>query len=340
MQELNKREAIAAQLSYSHDGRWVPLPEWAQYLFTLGTIVSTTQGAAATKTVLAVALPTRAYAALLLATGVVLGRSIDPAGQGLGAEHFEMLCDLPIGTALIYSLDDQLAPAVFEGRKRFDVDVEDKVRIGVRIQKRAAGAGTLYLDEHQARAVQVRPGVDGEEAFRKRLPRLTGTAEARSRNQFLENLISHGGLTDFLTQPRLDTRLIGIANTLHKEVGLQLMSTGHAGRGEGTLQDLIRCRRFLSDGHAYRTDLTPSSASQLSQQFPYATVFDGALAYLRCRDECRGTHQIIALDRSAAHFHDATSIINQAYLNRANSDTLTLPSPAGIETLIFEEYQP
>ena len=338
MQELNKREAIAAQLSYSHDGRWVPLPEWAQYLFTLGTIVSTTQGAAATKTVLAVALPTRAYAALLLATGVVLGRSIDPAGQGLGAEHFEMLCDLPIGTALIYSLDDQLAPAVFEGRKRFDV--EDKVRIGVRIQKRAAGAGTLYLDGHQARAVQVRPGVDGEEAFRKRLPRLTGTAEARSRNQFLENLISPGGLTDFLTQPRLDTRLIGIANTLHKEVGLQLMSTGHAGRGEGTLQDLIRCRRFLSDGHAYRTDLTPSSASQLSQQFPYATVFDGALAYLRCRDECRGTHQIIALDRSAAHFHDATSIINQAYLNRANSDTLTLPSLAGIETLIFEEYQP
>ena len=338
MQELNKREAIAAQLSYSHDGRWVPLPEWARYLLTLGTIVSTTQGAAATKTVLAVALPTRAYAALLLATGIVLGRSIEPAGQGISAGHFEMLCDLPVGTALIYSLGDRLVPAVFEGQKVFGV--EGKVRIGVRIQKKAAGAGTYFLDDHQARAVQVRPGVDGEEAFRKRLPRLTGTAEARSRNQFLENMIQPGGLTDFLTQPRLDTRLIGIANTLHKEARLQLKSTGHAGKGKGTLQDLIRCRRFLSDGQAYRTDLTPSSTSQLAQQLPYATVFDGALAYLRCRDECRGAHQIIAFDRSAAHFHDATNIINQAYLNRANSDTRTLPSsPAGIETLIFEEYQ-
>ena len=338
MQELNKREAIAAQLSYSHDGRWVPLPEWAQYLFTLGTIVSTTQGSAATKTVLAVALPTRAYAALLLAAGVVLARSIDPAGQGLSAEHFEMLCDLPIGTALIYSLGDQLVPAVFEGRKIFDI--EGKVRIGVRIQKKAAGAGTHFLDETQARAVQVRPGLNGEEALRQRLPRLAGTAEDQSRNQFLENMIQHDGLTDFLTQPRLDTRLIGIANMLHKEAGLQLMSTGHAGQEEGTLQDLIRCRRFLPDGYAYRTDLTPHSAPKLSQQFPYATVFDGALAYLRWRDECRGTHQIIVLDRSAAHFHDATNIINQAYLNRANSGTRTLPPPAGIETLIFEEYQP
>ena len=155
-----------------------------------------------------------------------------------------------------------------------------------------------------------------------------------------KTMIHHDDLTDFLTQPRLDTCLIGIANTLHKEARLQLKSMGHAGKGKGTLQDLIRCRRFLSDGQAYRTDLIPSSASQLAQQLPYATVFDGALAYLRCRDECRGTHQIIALDRSGAHFHDATNIINQAYLNRANSDTRTLPSPAGVETLVFDEYQP
>lgn len=338
MRKLNERAAIATQLSYSQDGQWAPLPEWARYLLTLGTIVSTTPGATATKTVLAVALPTRAYAAPLLAAGVVLGRSIEAAGQGHSGGHFEMLCNLPIGTALIYSLGDRLVPAVFEGRKVFDI--EGKVRIGVRIQKKAAGAGTHFLDERQARAVQVRPGLNGEEAFRQRLPRLAGTAEDRSRNQFLENMIRHDDLTDFLTQPRLDTRLIGIADTLHKEADLQLMNTGHAGQGKGTLQDLIRCRRFMPDGYAYRTDLTPSSAPQLSQQFSYATVFDGALAYLRWRDECRDTHQIIALDRSAAHLHDATNIINQAYLNRAASDTRALPSPAGIETLIFEEYQP
>ena len=338
MQELKGCPEIGDQLSYSHDGRWAPLPDWAQYLLTLGSTLSRAQGSSTTKKVLAVALPTRAYAALLLAAGVVFGRPAGGEGQGLTAEHFAMLCSVPIGTALIYSQGDRLVPAVFEGRKVFDV--EGKVRIGVRIQKKASGAGTHFLDERQARAVQVRPGLNGEKALRQRLPQLAGKKEDLSRNPFLENMAEHDWLTDFLTQPRLDARLIGNANTLHKEAGLRLMSMGHAGPGEGTLLDLIRCRRFLSDGHAYRTDLTPSSAPYISQEVRYATVFDGARAYLRWRDECRDTHQIIALDRSDVHFHDAANNINEAYLNRAASDTRSLPSPAGIETLIFEEHRP
>lgn len=52
--------------------------------------------------VVGLALPTRAYAASLIATGIVAGKLSQPIKGDKAIERFQELSILPIGTSLIY----------------------------------------------------------------------------------------------------------------------------------------------------------------------------------------------------------------------------------------------
>src|SRR5262249_33647058 len=152
------------------DGKATPLPRWAQACFLLSnTIVRWDDNRG--RIVAGVALPTRAYASLMIATAIVLEREksqiIDVAA------NFQRLMKLPVGTALLYNLKGKSLRAVFDGTQV----VHGEPRLRVRVQKRSAGGGTYLLDATQALALEVVVGVDGESALSNRVYRAKNSPE-------------------------------------------------------------------------------------------------------------------------------------------------------------------
>ena len=59
---------------------------------------------------------------------------------------------------------------------------------------------------------------------------------------------------------------------------------------------------------------------------PYATLFDGALSFLKWREAWRQTHWIVVLDRTDSHFADAVNVLNQEYVSdRVDAELPALP---------------
>src|SRR5687768_16142699 len=81
------------RLYYPADTDWKQVPEWASFCLSLGAYVSSFPKLQ-TRIVVGLALPTRAYAASLVATGVVYG-STSASGKRINAEEqFRQLCGL------------------------------------------------------------------------------------------------------------------------------------------------------------------------------------------------------------------------------------------------------
>lgn len=319
------------QLHHQSDGGEIlALPNWAQACFHLGSMIVRWDDSRA-RIVVALALPTRAYAALTVSAGIVLERAkiqiIDTQA------NFQHLLKLPLGTALLYKLRGRPLRAVFDGTQV----IHGETRIRVRVQKKSAGGGTHLLDASQSLAVEVVTDIDGEGALSHRFQRAKN-----SRDLFLKNLLSHVEVDEVLLYPRFDCLIIGTIIPLRNEMKLQLATSGRHGIQSGTLQDILKIRKFIGQGHTYRSEVMAVLAEDLPESStPYATVFDGALSFLKWRDTWRQTNWIVVLDRTEPHFADAVNILNQEYVSdRLDTALPVLPQlPEGMDLLLFKEAQ-
>src|SRR5438132_5000200 len=92
-------EELAGRLRYQgQTGDWHELPAWAGFLLRLGATIAVT-GPEVPRWILAVSVPTRAYAASLLATGAVSRLAEQPTAANAAA-HFAYLRGLPLGTTV------------------------------------------------------------------------------------------------------------------------------------------------------------------------------------------------------------------------------------------------
>jgi hypothetical protein len=108
----------------------------------------------------------------------------------------------------------------------------------------------------------------------------------------------------------------------------------------GTLQDILKIRRFAGEGHTYRSEVMAVAAEALPEiTSPYTTLFDGALSFLKWREAWRQTHWIVVLDRTEPHFAEAVNILNQEYVSdRLDAEVPILPRlPDGMDVLLFKE---
>ncbi len=86
--------------SYTDGPNWRPLPEWMRFFLQLGRLLVEVSVPNA-RLIVGVTVPTRAYAAVLASTGVVLARADLALGPSRSASnHFDYLASLPLGTSV------------------------------------------------------------------------------------------------------------------------------------------------------------------------------------------------------------------------------------------------
>ncbi len=312
-------------LRYLHDQTWRVLPAWAQFLILLGSSFVDWTAKDELRFVGGVSLPTRAFASLLLGAGIVLERAPVVQSQAqANAEYFDYLCRLKLETALLFKHGGRILNAVFDGVS----SVNGEPRIKVRVQKRAAGGGTHLVGRRDVADIEVIPDLKGESALRKRLPK-KGSRNGGSREGFIESLLDDNS-SDFLLRPRFECLFVGNVGLLRQEIQKTAVGVDTAAFHEGTFQDILRVRRFMTDGKPYRSDVA-SSATELVPGVvsPFVVIFDGAQGFLKWRDQFASSHWLVVLDRTEAHFHEAADLLNSRYIQyRVDTQPLSVPTIA------------
>ncbi len=330
-------ETVARNLYCSSGVTTRPVPHWANFYLALGSLVAR-RADARTQCVVGLAIPTRAYAAVLTATGVVTTRSRIPTRPVRAAEYFEWLCELPIDTPVTVRRANKIWKGLLCGcRTSSSGDL-----IGVQQQSNL----TCWFPPKSSLNIQVTP-----ENIRK-LPKkqkgrpVVAVAELAEQNRFVSHLLPEGSdWQEFTTYSRLDCALLGTMSLLREEARETTFGakSPNGDLVEGTLQDVLRVREFAGANQNYRSQVfsvtnrkLPGTAGGLR---PAVAVFDGAAGFLKWREDLRKSDWIVLLDRTERYFDDAVAVLHEEYINRVDGDGLEAPGhvPPGVELISFEE---
>src|SRR5262249_13121104 len=145
---------------------------------------------------------------------------------------------------------------------------------------------------------------------------------------FVRHILGNKQAQGFARRPRLECLIVGRVNVLRREImETELaISSDRAIYREGRLQDLLRVHKFLNGSESYRSDIcrvngrAPVFANNGTT--PPFVIFDGATGFIRWRDHLRDSNWIVILDRTDAHFREASQVLNQAYLSRIDDNGL------------------
>jgi hypothetical protein len=310
-----------------------PMPAWAGFLQQIGAMASSSH-APGQRTAVAIAVPTRSFAAVLIALGAVIWRSREPVVSEDLNEHFTGLCQLPPNTKVWVTQGQQRHKGILLGLDTINGEPFLKIRMTT------ADSLTVYIGERNAATVEAdqwEGELPGEEKG-KRIVRRAG---------FLEAAFAGHNPRDFGTRSRVDAVIVGSAARLHAEIANTSIGA-RLPNGRlvyGTFQDLLRARR-LAPTQAFRSEIISDTAPDFSSSPPgchCTAVFDGARPFIKCRDAVRAASHVVVLDRTGHGFQDAADIVNQQYLRR----TADIPGfrsirgiPWGVEVMAYEEAVP
>lgn len=306
------------------------LPPCATGLQRIGAIAATND-TPGRRNVVAIAVPTRSYAAIFVAMGAILGRSHLPVMVNDLEGHFARLCKLPLGTKVW----------VTEGNKRHRGVVLGTHHIEgqpfVKIQLATSDGLAKYIGTTIAATVEV-------DQWDGALPLLEKGKQIVRRVGFLEAAFSNREPQDFGARSRMDAVIVGGVARLRAEI-MDTPIGARLSNGRfifGGFQDLLRVRR-LAPTQAFRSELISGIApdfDSLQLKDNPTVIFDGARPFIKCRDAVPSSRQIVVLDRTSHGFQDAVDILNQQYLNRSDDIPAFRHSPDlpwGVELMAFAE---
>lgn len=306
----------ATGLFYAQVKDWIPLPAWARFLIELGFDASVTAAEMPDRRlVIALALPTRAYAASFCVTGVVVARSGMDDDRDQLIAHYERLSALPSGTALTYRKGNRTFPAQFVGTS---THFSGEPCLVVQTQDKKAGGMTEQVPLSRSMAVAI------AEDQTRRLPKNPTGRQLQVQTEFVQRWLGGVDPLRFATKTQLDCVLVGNLRDSFAEI---MQTTFGIRCGDrilkGTLQDIIRVKRFIRPGEGYRCKLIPvrdTGRPPAGDQCPLFVVFDGAQGFLRARDYWRDSNWIVLLDRTDPHFQEAADLLNAGYAMRPEGD--------------------
>lgn len=329
-----QRAKSSCELAIWADNGKVDFPDWAQYFYELGQACAHLQRDFA-RLVVAVAVPTRAYAAVIAATGAIITFSRQTRDINELLERFQRLCQLPTGTAVLYFRPDgRRLKAVLDGSA--NEDGENCLR--VRVESKTSG-GLTYL---------VRPGsVDRVHLVggpRTELPK-TQTGRALSTTTMLRILLGNEAAAAHSTSSSLDCMLLGYGRRLHQEAeSLECIASSQPAPTSGeALSRLLRVRQWVGQSQPYRAELiSPTSRprGQWPGEQPRLCVYDGAAGFLKHRDTFGRSDWLAVLDRTDSRFEDAVAAVNQHSIRRCPGELPVLsasPSISAVEVAAFWE---
>ncbi len=317
-------ETVLDRLFVSNDESVGKLPAWAAFHLALGGALARAINDEQ-RIVLAMALPTRAFSAVLLTFGVVATRA--NIGSSSGGTSIDELCALPLGTKL----------AVRDGVKWSTGDF-----IGCRSN-----------DEHRLVGIQFRSGLRHflpASQLHRVWPAAAvpskKTAQSQVNSEFLRGLLSSVDPISFVMWPRFDVLLVGQLGLIKAEAQTPIWIAHQRQRSaSGTLQDVIGLRQLLPPGHAYRSGVQataarkPQTAASLNPDT--IVLFDGAAAFLRWGEHFSNFNSIVLLDRTDYRLEEAADKLNQNYMkDRIGSESIDFNDdlvPDGVEVMTYRE---
>lgn len=312
-------------LSWFSDGKWVRLPDWARFILEVGVRAASFDSSEA-RLVVAVALPTSAFAAALAAAGAVVALfERIPAARDL-THHFEYLASLPVGTPVTLHERSVMVQGTLLGAAEDPFDGRRRLRIQLPAEIR-------HVEARTSAKVQVIQNPGALSTRRRSLVRAP---------RFL-SFAAHGlDTATFCTTTRADCVIVGPKNSLKYELAGEKFGAGPApGPYPGTLQELARTREFARPNDAYRSVVFSATPDPRHQELivpePAVAIFDGALAFNNWRSRWRESNCLIVLDRSSSSARDEAASINAAHAGRiCDSDLLgSMKVPYGAEYLCF-----
>ena len=300
----------------SPSGSWIPLPDWAQFLLEVGSTAARTRGTWSW----VVSLPTRSYAAVLIATGFVIATAREGGSSRGGAAWFRQLAALPKGTSVTIRDGERLTKAVFDG-----VRTEN----GNKYLVLQARSETRLIPVGEC--VRVTPRRSTASAS-------TGTIRLADRT-FLKPLLNRVEPLDFMRRSKLQCLICGGVNDVRAE---SLDATFAALSGStairGRLQSVIRIARLVGQQGHFRSDLVAAGETyddNLGQ--PAVVIHNGADAYVR-RARFDNVPEIALIGRSDRQMETALSLVLTAYSQRRGDLQVLAPPPStGIDQIVFFE---
>ena len=323
---------------YWANGRKLPLPGWAKFYLQLGAVIAETDNTQR-NLVTALAVPTRSYAAVLVAAGAIVSKvkTIDTKQQDSPEAYFEMFRNLPIGTSVTLLKYGKTVKGEFLGVE--DKGIGGAEAIGVRIQNRKGGSLTEWLPQKSSHKVQI-----STKNWTKLPANSAKTADvSTSRSKFISRIFQGADLRNFVTRSTLDCVILGSRKTIEQEAKETKLSVGPRAResSAGTLLDILRIRRHFSTNAAFRSDIFPvnpkGNAMESEEMAPHLVVFDGAVGFLKWRYIWPHCNWVVVLDRTEARFMEAVDVVNEEYLSRISEEPLEVPdaSPVSVELVSF-----
>lgn len=330
------------------DGGWERLPEWASYFLFLGFFLAS-QPKKETRSIIGVALPTRAYAAALAATGIVYYRTVMTKTRVEANEHFESVCELPSGTAITYLLGHRKLTGTLLG----STDEFGEKRLIVKTLSSKSSNETHYVRAADSLRVQVATSLVPASPPIARIGKQHTGKLVTPTSGFARALLGAESVADFNLSSRLECCIVCRLTALRQEANesnfavpapsavSSLMSQGFQ---SGTLQDVMRVRKFMGEGKAYRSDAIAAQSENVSTfsklANPYVTIFDGSAGFTKWRDYWRSSHWLVLLDSTDAGFDDATRALNTEFITNRIGDAAptSVPAPpAGVELVFYKE---
>ena len=300
------------------EGSREDLPRWARFLIEAGLVAGRTP-VDGRRCMIALLLPTRAYAAALCATGAALASHEAEASVGAAA-HFRTLGNLDIGAQV-----------------RLQIKRRGKWRAVSGSFRGVTGDGQLIGIEHGDGEVTKLPAtlswrvsaVDGPSA---------ATSPKRSKERilavspFMEAILSQVGARQFAASSGVASLIVGSRKHIEAEMQQRTFTARVVAESKaavGMLDDIARLQN-QQGATWYRTAVHPpyGSSRKVPAGDPPVVIFDGANGYLNFRDLFRSSHAIVLLDRTEPQAGNAADQIQGDYDQKRLDCGAHLPLPA------------
>jgi len=325
--------SYCAQLFYLDCDAYQPLPSWGQFFITLGADIYETLDPDR-RLVVAIAVPTRVYAAVLLALGVIA----NGGGAGNGAAHVDQLSELAIDTP-VFLFKEQTdgmyrAKGLYKGYSLKNAGGEEIFYIKVQLDRTGDASREFPLTMWSSIQVAAFPV--------ESMPTRETWRQVTVEDPFTALAVGRRHAKSLAMRSRLECVILGQASALSRET----VDTPFAVRDQdglfvkGRLQDLVRARRFSSGLEAFRSDVLPTDNPDMDKVAgslsPPLAILDGSAAYLKWRHMFHESNRVIVLDRADRSFEEAVHTLNDEYTLERD---VTLEGDGGID-LGFEAAPP
>ena len=328
------------------NGSLKPLPTWVKFFMDLGCFAVRPIDQSNEKRVIGLVLPTRSFASVFSSVGAVIGGLGVIEEQITDEDYFEYLCSLASGTAVKQRDNNKkgkqrLYDGIIVGTQEICGQVMLKIQREKSSMKDSAASGlTCYVAKDRARTISIPAKEDGISS--KNLTTNQKGVRLAPSSGLANSILGHNLITHFERESSMTCIIVGTTTVLDLELNepLFLMDA----EIEGTLSELLRIKRLLPPGSPFRSNTFATNSRRPPRYnhdlIPDLVIFDGALGFLKWRNNFPSSHWLVLLDSTSHSFESGRDELNSRYLQRSKTEPELdfLPVlPDGIEMIFFQE---